>query len=55
MKTFLRSLLVALASMAAIVTVSIGACGNDAAGRAASAAPPPLPSAEDDARSREQA
>jgi len=29
MKTFLRSLLVALASMAAIVAISIAACGDD--------------------------
>ncbi|MEO8312718.1 MAG: hypothetical protein ABI520_16230 [Caldimonas sp.] len=28
MKTFLRSLLVAVASVAAIVAVSIGACGD---------------------------
>jgi hypothetical protein len=30
MKTFLRSLLVALASLAAIVAISIAACGDDA-------------------------
>ena len=41
MKTFLRSLLVAFASMAAIVAISISACGDDGSRPGASIATPP--------------
>jgi len=41
MKTFLRSLLVVVASMAAIVAISIGACGDDGSRPTTPIATPP--------------